>query len=137
MSCLGSPAHRGRRRSLAVVCTGIVVGFWLVAFASPAQAHPSLLRSIPGDGQTVRAAPETIELWFVEPVDTSTFRAEVYDGDGRTVVSVGSTNQGVPEASLSILDQGRHVRLSRLPDLPPSVYEIRWKVTSRLDSARP
>jgi copper transport protein len=136
MSCLGNAAHRGRRRSLAVLCTGIVIGFWLVAFAQTAQAHPSLLRSVPGDGQTVRAAPETIELWFIEPVDATTFRAEVYDGDGRTVVSVGSTKQGVPEAALSLLDQGRHVRLSRLPDLSPSVYEIRWSVTSKLDLHR-
>jgi copper transport protein len=119
------------------VCTGIVIGFWLVAFAvQPAQAHPSLLRSVPGDGQTVRAAPETIELWFVEPVDSTTFRAEVYDGDGRTVVSVGSTKPGVPQAALSLLDQGRHLRLSRLPDLAPSVYEIRWRVTSKLDLHR-
>lgn len=133
---LGDVSQRGRRRSLAVVCTGIVVGLVLVVFASPAEAHPSLLRSVPGEGQTVRAAPETIELWFAEPVDATTLVAEVYDGDGRAVVTVGSAKQGVAQAALSVLDRGTHVRLADLPHLTPSVYEVRWSVISKLDLHR-
>ncbi|WP_329478798.1 copper resistance protein CopC/CopD [Kribbella sp. NBC_01484] len=98
---------------------------WL-ASGGVAQAHPVLLRSTPSDGQTVQAAPRQIDLWFSEPPTAAGIEVSLSDRDGRAI----------PLGTTRIADRGIHVVVSGFPELPRSVYELRWSVVSKYDLHR-
>ncbi|GAA1133383.1 copper transporter YcnJ [Kribbella jejuensis] len=90
-----------------------------------AQAHPVLLRSTPSDGQTVRTPPRQIDLWFSEPPTAAGLDIALSDRDGKAF-----------PVTARIADQGIHVVLTGFPELPRSVYELRWSVVSKYDLHR-
>ncbi|MEV6892193.1 copper resistance protein CopC [Kribbella sp. NPDC051137] len=98
--------------------------FWLSSGLA-AEAHPVLLRSTPSDGQTVRTAPRQLDLWFSEPPTAAGMDIALTDRDGKSYPVVAR-----------IADQGIHVVLTGFPELPRSVYELRWSVVSKYDLHR-
>ncbi|WP_166679245.1 copper resistance CopC/CopD family protein [Kribbella pratensis] len=102
-----------------------VAGILWLGQAGVAEAHPVLLRSSPSDGQTVRAAPRQIDLWFSEPPTSAGLDVALSDRDGKAF-----------PVSARIADQGIHVVLTGFPELPRSVYELRWSVVSKYDLHR-
>ena len=122
---LGRRAHRHSRwvrASLLLVVTAVL---WL-ASGGVAQAHPVLLRSAPSDGQTVQTAPRQIDLWFSEPPTAAGIEVALSDRDGNAI----------PLGTTRIADRGIHLVVSGFPELPRSVYELRWSVVSKYDLHR-
>ncbi|MER7246867.1 CopD family protein [Kribbella sp. NPDC000426] len=102
-----------------------VAGIVWLSQAGVAEAHPVLLRSSPSEGQTVRAAPTQIDLWFSEPPTAAGLDVALSDRDGKAF-----------PVTARIADQGIHVVLTGFPELPRSVYELRWSVVSKYDLHR-
>lgn len=102
-----------------------VAGLAWLSQAGVAQAHPVLLRSTPSDGQTVRTAPRQLDLWFSEPPTAAGLDLVLTDRDGKAF-----------PVTARIADQGLHVVLTGFPELPRSVYELRWSVVSKYDLHR-
>lgn len=85
---LAPPAARtGSARGAcgALVLLTTVVAMLLLGPVSPASAHAPLLGTAPGDGVTLRQAPDEITLSFSEHVVLDATRIEVVDGHGITV----------------------------------------------------
>ncbi|MFN8074244.1 MAG: copper resistance protein CopC [Kineosporiaceae bacterium] len=69
--------------------------------AAPAQAHARLVRSDPGDGARLPAAPAAIVLTFDDPVDARLARAELAGPGGRLAV-VPSVGTGAARSRVSV-----------------------------------
>lgn len=119
---LGSRRPRWARAAALLIITAVV---WLTS-AGVAEAHPVLLRSSPGDGQTLEIAPRQLDLWFSEPPTEAGIEVSLSDRDGK-VIPLGTTR---------IADRGIHLVVSGFPALPRSVYELRWSVVSKYDLHR-
>ncbi|WP_371402646.1 copper resistance protein CopC/CopD [Kribbella sp. NBC_00662] len=116
--------HRRGRAAKLLLLLVVAAILWL-GQAGVAAAHPVLLRSTPTDGQTVRTAPEQIDLWFSEPPTAAGLDLALSDRDGKAF-----------PVTARIADQGIHVVVTGFPDLPRSVYELRWSVVSKYDLHR-
>jgi len=104
----------GLRR--AVVLIG--AGFLVIAGATGAHAHSTLVSTDPADGSTVAVAPARITLTFNEPAKALGTQVVVLAPDGRTV----STGDAVlTDSSVSQAVAG---------DLPAGLYTVQWRVTS-------
>jgi copper transport protein len=118
------PATRARRplrRFVAVAGTLLlgVVGL-LLATASPAAAHASVVATTPADGESVAAPPADFTVTFTESVDVKLGGLTVLDRDGDRV----QTGDTVVE------DGGRRLRVALRPDLADGTYVGTWRVVS-------
>ncbi len=105
-------AHRG-------VIAGIVL-IWvvLVLLISPAQAHTTLVSSVPGDGTVIDTPPSAVELVFSEPVDPRFVTVVVSRGDGT------QWQEGAPVALEAVVSQA--VR----PLVDAGDYTVAYRVVS-------
>jgi methionine-rich copper-binding protein CopC len=107
-------------RILAAVLT---MAFWITAAASPALGHAILVRSEPGDGLELQAAPQLVRLWFSEPVTIGADGFELVDAGGNRVALGAATPT-----------DARHTAwAATLPELRPDVYRVAWRVRSGAD----
>jgi copper transport protein len=101
---------------LLVVLAAVLV----LAGASPAAAHASLVDSTPSPSAVLAEPPPAVVLHFDEEVDVALGGIEVVRADG-TAVDVGAAEQ-VP---------GDRTRVrAALPDLDDGTYVVAWRVTS-------
>lgn len=102
------PATRGRRAAgwlllvLAVVQAGVVL---VLASASPASAHATLVATDPAEGAVLEAAPEQVTFTFDESVIGVPAGIQVFDATGEVVESSASV-----EASRLVVDLVGEVR---------------------------
>lgn len=91
-----SPATRGRRATgwlllvLAVVQAGVVL---VLATASPAAAHATLVATDPVEGAVLEAAPERVTFTFDESVIGVPAGIQVFDATGEVVESTASVEE--------------------------------------------
>jgi copper transport protein len=96
------PATRGRRAAgwlllvLAVVQAGVVL---VLASASPASAHATLVATDPAEGAVLEAAPDQVTFTFDESVIGVPAGIQVFDATGEVVESSASV-----EASRLVVD---------------------------------
>jgi methionine-rich copper-binding protein CopC len=94
----------------------------LVLLAAPAFGHSSLQRSEPKDGETLKAAPHEIRLWFSEPIKVGLSTFAVRDANGKQV------DQGDLRADEK---QPALVHLSLAANLGPGLYKVSWSAVAQ------
>lgn len=89
-----------------------------------ALAHALLVRSEPEANAEIANAPEAIEMWFSEPLESSFSHARLLDASGAEVTGVGP----------SVVDSTdpTHMRLP-IADLSPGIYTVVWTTLSSVD----
>jgi copper transport protein len=111
-----------KRRSFGFsLCLALLL---LVLTAASVSAHARLLRSNPEDGAILKESPGAAFLWFDEPIAIAFSTVEVFDTDGKRIIT------SAPAGDLS--DPQR--LMVTLPELPDGVYRLVWKAASDTDS---
>ncbi|MFN8590983.1 MAG: copper resistance protein CopC [Thermomicrobiales bacterium] len=119
-----STRARGLIRDLGLLLAlGVALLLWQQRPAD-VSAHATLVRSEPAAGATLSAAPETIRLWFSEPLEHTFTRAELLDSSGSPVAGVVTT---IPP------DHSRELVLALPGTLPPGQYTVAWRTLSAAD----
>jgi hypothetical protein len=99
------------RRAILLACLGLPTGV---------AAHAMLDRATPRVGSSVRGAPDRVELWFTEPLESAFSTVRVVDQGGR---QVDRRNPAVDK------DDRKHLWVSMVP-VPPGRYRVIWRVVS-------
>ncbi|MCB0210368.1 MAG: copper resistance protein CopC [Anaerolineae bacterium] len=104
--------------------TAVVLTILMLVNLTPAvQAHANLVRSDPADGANLSESPPEIHLWFDEAISSQFSTAQLLDVNSQPVEGVGIRADST-DPKLLILT---------LPELPPGVYSVLWKVLSETD----
>jgi methionine-rich copper-binding protein CopC len=114
---------RGRSRLIRISVWVAVLGLLLsvlssLVLASAAEAHASLLKTVPANGSVLHEAPSQVVLTFSEPVSASFATVSVTDDSGRSV------GQGKAAVNGSVVTQ------ALAPDLGSSGYVVTYRVIS-------
>lgn len=117
MGCRSVSPVQGRR-GLAVGATMLLVPIWLVASATPAAAHPFLVRTEPAAGARLDVSPRLISLQFSEAL-----------GAGRPEVSLVRKGESASERVLMASASGGRVLRGDV-SLDPGVYRVEWRVVA-------
>jgi copper transport protein len=110
-------ARRSIRITMRSLLVALALAFCLVAIASPAEAHATLVESVPADGAVVPAPPDAVTLRFSEPV--SPIAVSLLDGEGRSLVS-----------AQDVANEGATLRLALPAKLPAGTYLVSYRVIS-------
>lgn len=94
-----------------------------VALTSIVRAHANLLRSDPADGAILAEPPGEVRLWFDEPISSEFSTAQLFDTNSQPI-EIASIRTDSADPTLLILT---------LPELPPGVYSVLWKILSETD----
>lgn len=95
----------------------------LIFQATPASAHALLVRSIPAANEEIAQPPETLEMWFGEPLERDFTRVRLLTPAGEEI-PVGAMN----------LDPADPTHLSvALDPLEPGIYTVAWQTLSSAD----
>lgn len=86
-------------------------------FPAAADAHTNLERTLPENGIIQNTTPETVELWFEDPVNVHSESVKVTNQEGRGVF------QGNPFSDPA---DARHVILNIEEKLSPGVYTVQY-----------
>ena len=105
------------KRALALV--GVTIAL-VLAIASPAFAHATLLTTEPQPQGTYDTSPKAIDLRFNEPVEVSLGDIRLFDGRAQRIVT------GAPEHPNG---NGNEVRVS-IPKLDDGTFVVTWRVIS-------
>jgi copper transport protein len=108
-------------RALFVAGATLATGLISIAFATPASAHASLLKTSPAADSVVRVAPKQVLLTFGESVYVGGDAVQVYD-DHLHRVDTGAAGH--------LTNQGPTVGVALRPALPDGTYTVTWRVTS-------
>jgi methionine-rich copper-binding protein CopC len=110
-----------RRPSSRAAWSAVVAAITVLAgVAGPARAHTEVLRAVPGPGERVSRAVDTVQLAFLDPV-IDDVAIDVADGDGRTVEGLGE-----PE----VAPDGRGAIVSFEPITDPGDYVVEYRFTA-------
>ena len=101
----------------------IPILFVVLVGVEPAFAHANLLRSDPPASSALNSAPQTINLWFSEPVEPDFSAINLLDGKGNPVKT--------PHSTVDPSDQ-KHMLLAP-GSLPDGVYTVSWRAISAAD----
>jgi copper transport protein len=108
--------RRFRRVGVLAALTVAIV----LALASPAFAHATLLTTTPAPGTTYDTSPPAVDLRFNEPVEVAIGDIRVFDGKAQRVVTGAPKHPG---------GDGNQVSVS-LPQLEDGTYVVTWRVIS-------
>jgi putative copper export protein/methionine-rich copper-binding protein CopC/mono/diheme cytochrome c family protein len=114
--------YKRRRAPLGIVALLALV-CWLWISASDLQAHALLVRSVPEAGAELAQPPQTIEMWFSEPLESTFSSAHIVDSSGAEITT---------GAALVDSTDRTHMTLP-LGDLPPGYYTVVWRTLSSVD----
>ena len=120
-----------RGAGAALVLLMAIVAMLLLGPVSPASAHASLVGTAPGDGVTLREAPDEITLSLSEHVVLDATRIEVVDGHGMTVSVTDLHLVAEHPGDLQPGDLEEPVQVvGRLPHLASGTYQVSWRTLS-------
>src|SRR6266508_2952738 len=105
-------------RTVAVVLA-VILALWAPA-PRVAFAHAELTGSEPPDGAVLATSPQTVRLFFGEPIEREFYAVEVYTARR---VRVDKRDARIPADNIQALEVG-------LQDLEPGVYTVVWRVLS-------
>jgi copper transport protein len=111
---------------VVVILIGLVLA--VLVPAAPAGAHAYLVKSSPGDGAVLDAAPALLTLSFTESVELSATHIDIVDGDGRRFAVTSITTRSTEGDTESPMDV-----LAGLPPLPANTYHVTWRTVSSDD----
>lgn len=98
-----------------------ILGFTLLVAPIPAAlAHAFLDHATPAVGSAVRGSPDTLTIWFTEPLEPAFSTIKVLDAAGKPV-DRGDTAPGA---------DGPAVLKVGLTPLDPGEYRVEWRVLS-------
>lgn len=101
----------------------LVVMLLLAITVFTASAHADLDRALPEPNSRLETSPESIRLWFTEPVEPAFSRITLYASDG-SVVTMSAAVVSAEDA---------HELLTLPPALPNGIYTVVWRVVSSAD----
>ncbi len=97
---------------------------WLIAavvssilLASPAFAHPKLVKAQPAKGAMLKKAPAKVQLWFHEELDTK----------GSNFAVLNAKKERVDKGDGKVNLDNRMMMEGSVQPLPPGVYTVKWK----------
>lgn len=103
---------------------GLLMALVLVqSTAAPAYAHAALLRSNPGNNETLANPPIRVTLQFTEGLERKLTKIEVFDAE----------NARVDEDDLKFDDNDPAFASVGLPELAPGLYFVKWSNVSTVD----
>lgn len=109
------------KRIIAIL---VMIAIWMSAGVSSAKAHAALVRSEPPDNAILAKSPQTVQMWFNEPIAADFSSVRVLDVNGKPV-KLSSMRRDPSDPKSLILT---------LPDnLPDGVYSFNWRVLSEAD----
>lgn len=114
------------RVALAVISVSLAAALVVLFRAEDGSAHAAYDRSVPAAGDTVDPAPELVEVWFTQEIDSR----------GTVITVVGPTGDQVDlgDTTLDLFDPTRkRITVSLRPDLGPGTYTVRWTSLSAED----
>ena len=97
----------------------LLVGLLLIAGATPASAHATLVDGRPADRSALDTAPTEVSLTFSEPVTVPSGGLRVLDAEARRI-DLGPVDTG----------NARVVAVALPPDLPDGAYVVSYRVIS-------
>jgi copper transport protein len=112
-----------RRMTLRAAALLLWVGTVSVVAASPVAAHAELLFTTPATGASLPQAPSQLTMTFSERIDPVTASVTVANESGDLVPGVGTPTVDPAGTTASV----------SLPQLPASLYTVRYRVTSAED----
>ena len=119
----GTPASSPLRRGVLAALALLLVLCALAVSSTSAQAHAFLEQSDPEANAVLPDVPESVRLWFTEPLEVQYSLAELFDSNGRRV-----------EAEPSSIGADPYQMTLNLPaDLPPGTYSVQWRNVSTAD----
>lgn len=101
----------------------LVILLLQLAWVLPARAHANLQRSEPPPNASLSAAPDSIRLWFTEPLEPAFSRFTLRDSRGEIV----------PTAASQVADDDPQQLFMPAGDLPDGLYTVVWRSLSRTD----
>lgn len=108
------------KRTLLLV---VLVVLGLALSEESASAHAFLDRSDPQANDVVGEVPESVRLWFTEPLEVEYSQAELFDASGQRI-DTGESSVGPDPYQLTL----------PLPaDLPNGTYSLQWRNISAAD----
>lgn len=113
-----------RPAALVAAWSIVLAGLTLVGPAAPrVLGHSQLVTSVPGAGEVVPTAPDSIRLVFSEPIEAAYTKLDLLDADGRTVaVGIGTPDQADP-----------YSLVASVPLLADGIYTVDWRALSAAD----
>lgn len=108
-----------QRRLLRLLAVAALAGAFVLTSAAPAGAHAILENSTPQSNATVERAPSQLTLSYNENVELSLGSLQVLNCSGGRV-AIGAPHHGAKSSEV----------VASLPDLPPNLYLVRWRVIS-------
>jgi len=107
---------------------GLVAAFAAISLALPAvaEAHAEFVRANIPAGESIRSAPERLEVWFSQ---------EVFRREGANALEVvGAGGERFDDGVLVIDDADRrHASVGLQADMPPGFYTVTWRTLSAVD----
>lgn len=98
-------------------------GLLLILGSVPAvYAHAKLIRSQPAANATLKQAPNAVELWFSEELESKF----------STIVVTDQSGKHVDKNDVSLAEGNKKLQIS-LEDLPPGTYTVDWKRYRRIN----
>jgi len=91
--------------------------------AAPAYAHAALLRSNPGNNETLANPPIRVTLQFTEALERKLTKIEVFDAEDKRV----------DEDDIAFDDNDPAFASVGLPELAPGLYFVKWSNVSTVD----
>lgn len=96
---------------------------FIILTPQSAGAHAFLDRSDPEANAVVPEAPESVRMWFTEPLEVQYSAAELFDASGQRI-----------ETEVSVVGPEEHQLTLPLPaDLPNGTYTVQWRNVSAAD----
>jgi copper transport protein len=117
------PSQRGRIPLLIGVLFALMTAAGLVISPARVDAHAFLERSDPEANAVLPEQATEVRLWFTEPLEADSSRADLYDAAGQPV-SQGDSRIG---------DEPNQLILPLPPDLPNGTYTVQWRNVSTVD----
>lgn len=108
------------RRFAHLVATLFLTGFVLLAGATAAFAHATVVSTSPADGSVVKHAPTQVTVTYDEPVGISSDSLKVFAPNGEQVDTGGAKHGTVPAEVVIALKSG----------LANGTYTVGWAVVS-------
>jgi methionine-rich copper-binding protein CopC len=123
-------AHRAGRWRRTAPCLRIAFALLVLLSVLPlsgiARAHAGYVRSEPGAGAIVSAAPAQVDIWFSQ---------DMFRRAGENSIQVTGPDGQPVHAGEAVIDDDdrRHMSVLLQPDLPPGEYTIAWRTLSAED----
>jgi copper transport protein len=114
-------ARRSELKWVFIALAVLLIAFW--ARPIPAVAHALLVRSIPAANAELAVPPQTLELWFSEPLETAFTTARLVDSSGAEVTTGKAQIDPADASHLSV----------PLGQLEPGIYVVAWQTLSSVD----